>query len=186
MKPLPQQPTGQCPACLSAFRVNGRNRLIRHGFRAHNVRHGASSGFHTGACMGVAEQPIGTEAGNAFALRLAADQVRLAAEEEALPAFTLADAEKAIIDGAVADEIARARRYGRYEELKRLTDMRASVTAADFAIGGRFPTMRGWLSPDALAAKQRRMTQARADQAASRRQHAALLREAVAAFPVAA
>lgn len=44
-----------CAVCFGAYKLdNGTDRTARHGFTAHNIRHGmVGAGWHTGACFGV-------------------------------------------------------------------------------------------------------------------------------------
>jgi hypothetical protein len=168
-----------CPACLGTFRTNKSGLLMRHGFSAHNVRHGASEGWHTGACQGANHQPIGTEAGNDFAMRIARSQEDAADTLESKPAHTIEDATRAAIREALSADIQRASRRGDYERARALQAKIATATADDF----RGTSCSGWFYPDALASRARRMDTARAQDCAARRAHAALLREAVAANP---
>jgi hypothetical protein len=41
-----------CGYCLRTLAVDSKGYPVRHGFAAHNVRHGFSGGWHTGPCHG--------------------------------------------------------------------------------------------------------------------------------------
>jgi hypothetical protein len=169
--------TETCPCCLNAFKTLKGGRLARHGFRAHNVRHGEIGGFHTGSCPGA--YPLGTEAGNAQGLRYAADLERVASETEAKPALTLADAERAAVVEALSTRLQAAIKRYDSEMVKTIQAEMRTKTGADFAQ----TSYRGWFSPDALACRLTRMTRARAEDVAARREFAAAIRAAVAANP---
>ena len=168
-----------CPACLGLFRTNQRGALMRHGFSAHNVRHGASAGWHTGACQGAHHQPLGTEAGNAFALQIAHSQEAFADAQDAKPPHTIEEATRAAIREALAGDEKRARDRGLYERARELRIMMETATPDGFA---RTP-YSGWFYADALEARRSRMDRHRAEDASARRAHARLLREAVDANP---
>lgn len=46
-----------CPCCLGSFETHGAARMVRHGWRAFNVRHGTQGGFHSSPCKGT-NQPM--------------------------------------------------------------------------------------------------------------------------------
>ena len=67
---------GTCSVCLRAIQLHG-DRPIRHGFRAIGVRHGGSSGYHTGPCNGTNFPHLGVSAaGTEWALRDAQERLK--------------------------------------------------------------------------------------------------------------
>lgn len=167
-----------CPACLGIFRTSKTGQMMRHGFSAKNVRHGANTGWHTGACPGTGHDPIGTDKGNAFALRIAAQQDEHAAKQEAAPAFTQGD--------AIALAVAEARLGMNKRNAFRPQPLATFTTLEEFRAHPSFISYSGWFSQGALAQRMARMERQRQEDAAARRAHAAALREAVAANPATA
>jgi hypothetical protein len=158
-----------CPACLSLVRVTDAGAIMRHGFNAKFPMGRDAGGFHTGACEGFRKQPVGTAAGNAFALNIAADCDRSADALDAKPAHSAADAEGSLI----AKALEGMRKRGKLAKLS------SDYTAADFA-GTPY---RGWFTAASLDGRAKSMDRTRAANIAGLRQHAAALREAVAANP---
>lgn len=160
-----------CAGCLGQFRIV-RGVMVRHGFQAKNVRHGQSTGFHTGRCGGVGVMPIGTAGGNGFASRLAEAQIGMAARLEALPEVST--------EAAVQDAIHEAR-----DSLFRRRPASAEERAL-YSTPESFAntSVRGWFSPGSIEQRRRFMGQRRAEEIAQRRQFAADLRAAVVANPV--
>jgi len=47
-----------CPYCLVSKQLDRVGRMVRHGWNAHNVKHGERVGYHTGSCPGVETIPL--------------------------------------------------------------------------------------------------------------------------------
>jgi hypothetical protein len=172
------KPKGICPDCLGHYRLVLGGVMVRHGFTAKNVRHGQHGGFHTGPCQGVGQQPIGTERGNAYAVRLAARLRAWAADEEAKPAYTAEEALAAIIRDAQNTYFDRQVRRGQPIS----ADQRAAFsTPAAFAN----TSVRGWFDVRSIEQRRGALDRARAQRVESWRSHACALDAAVAANPVA-
>jgi hypothetical protein len=171
------KPMGVCPDCLGRFRLVRSGVMVRHGFNAKNVRHGQSGGFHTGPCQAVGEQPLGTERGNAYAVRLAARLRGWADDEEAKPAFTSEDALAAQIRSAQDCHFDRQVRRGQPISAEQRA---AFSTPAAFAR----TSVCGWFRPDQIEWRRGQMQKARAVRVESWREHAAALDAAVLIYPV--
>jgi len=47
-----------CPSCLRELQLSKNGTMGRHGWNAHNVQHGTSTGWHTGPCNGHKMAPL--------------------------------------------------------------------------------------------------------------------------------
>lgn len=165
-----------CPGCLRTdLRTSPRNTLVRHGFSAHNIKHGENVGYHVGGCPGTNHQPIGTEEGNQFALALAARAKVKAAEIAALPAITIEDA----TENAIKTAVDFLQRSARFRGNRDATIADRFSKPADFAN----TSYRGWFSEDALAARQTRMINERINAVVRLVEYAEELRVTVAEHP---
>jgi len=174
----PMTETGLCPYCLGSFKIV-RGVLPRHGFRAHNVRHGTSGGFHTGACNGAGHQKIGTEAGNTKALDNATFYQARGEELAALPAFTREEGKAATIRAAQDTHLTRRANAWATPVPPTAEQRAAYATPEAFAN----TSVRGWFSDASYDHRAKSMTRERTQRAEAMITHAAALREAVAQNP---
>ncbi len=172
------KPKGMCPDCLGHYRLVLGGVMVRHGFTAKNVRHGQHGGFHTGPCQGVGQQPIGTERGNAYAVRLAARLRGWAADEEAKPAHTTEQALQVQIREAQDCHFSRQVRRGQPIS----AEQRAAFSTPE---AFRMTSVSGWFSREQIEWRRGVLERARAQRVESWRSHAGALDAAVAANPVA-
>lgn len=76
--------TVTCSVCIETFKATKDGAPIRHGFTSHNVRHGQTGGWQTGACGGMNFDHLGISTkGTEWAIRtlthnIAADRAELA------------------------------------------------------------------------------------------------------------
>src|SRR3990167_4802269 len=74
--------TVTCSVCLGTYNVHAKGVTpIRHGFTSHNVKHGQSGGWQTGACMGMPFPHLGISSeGTTYAVAYIARQIEAARE----------------------------------------------------------------------------------------------------------
>lgn len=169
------KPHGICPACTAVHHLNAKGLIVRHGWRAKNVRHGQSGGFHVGGHGSLA--PIGTEEGNKEAHRYAASHRTTADHMASQPAHTMEDATRAYLD-LIHDQEVKSWGYRRHGDkpvpYARLDDLKQSRN---------WSAVQGWFSVEGLTSKMRSMDAYRAATIVGHREHADLLDSLVTLNP---
>ena len=158
---------GICPVCAGIHRLTRSRTLVRHGFKARNVRHGQSSGFHIGGHAG--QDPIGTALGNREAIMEAQGHRNTAAHLALQGSITIADAVRHALDEVHASEVKS------WEHRRQGDRPRPYATLGDLQATSQYHMVSGWFSPDALAWRVARMTRDRLDRITDHVAHAGLL-----------
>jgi hypothetical protein len=158
---------GICPACTRIHRLGANGFLVRHGWKARNVRHGQSTGFHIGGHG--SEAPIGTQAGNAAALRYAQSHRTTADHIAAQAPITTEDATQAYLQ-EIWESAMKSWSYRRVGDRPQRYE-----TLADLQASKGWRSVMHWFDQNGLGYKMGRMAAERAQAIEDHRAHADLL-----------
>ncbi|CAB4160657.1 hypothetical protein UFOVP732_7 [uncultured Caudovirales phage] len=158
---------GICPVCAGIHRLTRSRTLVRHGFKARNVRHGQSSGFHIGGHAG--QDPIGTALGNREAVMEAQRHHTTADRLAALPPVSTEEATQAYLQ-EIWESAMKSWSYRRVGDRPQRYE-----TLADLQASKGWRSVMHWFSEEGLAYKAGRMVAQRAQTIEDHRAHADLL-----------